>query len=191
MITPNHLGGHGYQTHIDPGALDFLKQELKLTSFLDVGCGVGHMVEYAKKLGLRSLGIDGDPAVQDWIKGMKIEVNEWDYTKGPFKKDIGEFDLVWSVEFLEHVDRQHISNIMDTFRKGRYVIFTHALPHQTGGHHHVNLQPEKFWIEKMKEAEFDFDEALTHQVRLRSTMRRNFMRETGKVFVRRPSEHSA
>jgi 2-polyprenyl-3-methyl-5-hydroxy-6-metoxy-1,4-benzoquinol methylase len=54
-----HLGGHNGLTHLDEGALTWLKQ-LGHTSFLDIGCGPGGMVELAEQLGFKVLGVDGD-----------------------------------------------------------------------------------------------------------------------------------
>tara|TARA_B100000925_G_scaffold265589_1_gene224830 strand:- start:531 stop:740 length:210 start_codon:yes stop_codon:yes gene_type:complete len=40
------------------------------------------------------------------------------------------------------------------------------------GHHHVNCQPESYWINKFIQYGFKYDGALTNQLRSRSTMRK-------------------
>jgi hypothetical protein len=98
--------------------------------------------------------------------------------------DLTEFDVGWCVEFLEHVEEKYIPNIMDTFRRCKIVVATHALPGDTGGWHHVNLQSPEYWIKKFEDEGFIYDELKTLRLKKHSTMGRDFLRKTGKVFVR-------
>jgi hypothetical protein len=59
---------------------------------------------------------------------------------------------------------------------------THALPGKNG-HHHVNCRTEDYWIDMFKKYDFSLCEYATREVRQCSTMKREFMRETGKVFI--------
>ena len=186
-----HLGGHLNKTHVDEGALIFLKDVFGVRTMLDIGCGPGGMVELALKHGIRAVGVDGDASVirlnekyRDVPGILPLQVVH-DYTLGPLPMDIGEeFDLAWSVEFLEHVEERFQENYMESFCRAKVVAMTHALP-GAPGYHHVNCQPEQYWIDVFGRYGFDYLADETKVLRKRSTMVKNFMRNTGKIFRRR------
>jgi len=173
-----HLGGHLNRTHLDNGALTWAIEKFKISSFLDVGCGPGGMVELAESIGLDVTGIDGDHTIDRYNKNRFII---HDYTTGPMRLD-KIYDLVWSCEFVEHVEEQYVSNFLETFKCGKVLILTFSPPN-TPGHHHVNCQPESYWIDKLNNIGFEFDKALTIEARNHSSMKRNFVRNNGLVFI--------
>lgn len=176
VVTPNHLGGHLNKTHIDTSTLKYLVDKFKIKSFLDVGCGPGGMVEWAVKLGLDAKGIDGDPN----IKNDKVTVLKHDYTLG--KEDlVDKVDLIWSVEFLEHIEPNYLPNVIDTFKKADYLFCT---ANEGPGHHHVNRKPVEYWIKMFERNGFKFLEEDTNRIRLNSSMPREFVRNTGMLFKR-------
>ena len=134
---PKHLGGHMNKTHLDQGSLAFMKKNLNVKSMLDIGCGPAGMVKLANEMGITAHGIDGDfkverPGIEDsWL-------TLHDYTTGPSSLDL-QVDLIWSVEFVEHVYEEYQDNYMKDFQRGNFVIMTFAPP-STPGHHHVNCQ---------------------------------------------------
>lgn len=151
-----------------------MRKSLSIRSMLDVGCGTGGMVKLARDIGIDAIGIDGDDSIE-----RNIDVVIHDYRNLPPKWDA--VDLIWSIEFVEHVDKEYIYNFMQTFKRGRYICMTHAPP-GTKGHHHVNCQTEDYWIAKMEEYGFYHLEKLTKEIRKRSTMDREFMRRHGLMF---------
>jgi SAM-dependent methyltransferase len=175
---PEHLGGHEGKTQFDEGGFDYLSRRFDVKSFLDVGCGPAGMVYYAMSRGMRALGIDGDPTL---ARNAKLIV-EHDYASGPI--DVGEFDLGWAVEFVEHVDECHVPNFMATLARCKVVFITAAVPGQPG-HHHVNCQWGDYWIARFADSGFDYDIDATLGVRAASTMRSRFTEQTGLVFTRR------
>ncbi len=174
-----HLGGHAGITHTDTGVLQYFKQNYNVSSFLDVGCGPGGQVLEAIKLGFEAHGIDGDYTLD---RGKHSELFYLhDYTKGP-RSNLKEVDLVWSVEFLEHVQEQFIPNFLPDLKSGKFLVVTFARPHEDGGHHHVNCNTQEYWIKKIEDANFKFDIDLTDKVKKHSTMKRDFVRNSGLVF---------
>ena len=89
---------------------------------------------------------------------------------------------MWSVEFLEHVQEQFIPNFLPDLKSGKFLVVTFARPHEDGGHHHVNCNTQEYWIKKIEDANFKFDIDLTDKVKKHSTMKRDFVRNSGLVF---------
>lgn len=173
---PKHLGGHANTTHLDLGAILALKDLLKIKSVLDIGCGPGGMKKMCESIGLEWTGIDGD-----WTVANQETVVH-DFTKG--QVDLGKrFSLAWSVEFLEHVEEAYLENVFSAFSACDSAFVTHA-PKGKTGHHHVNCQPKEYWVEKFQDYGFELEEDLTKYVRERSTMRREFVRNTGLAFIK-------
>jgi cyclopropane fatty-acyl-phospholipid synthase-like methyltransferase len=176
-----HLGGHNGLTHLDEGALTWLKQ-LGHTSFLDIGCGPGGMVELAEQLGFKVLGVDGDHTLERYKKENFI-IHDFQEGPVPVKQF---FDIGWSVEFVEHVYEKYIPNYVKAMQQCKNVIMTHAVVGQTG-YHHVNCQNAPYWIAKMAEYGLILDEEKTKQLRIASTMgkkkKHKFLEKTGMYFV--------
>lgn len=178
---PEHLGGHLNRVHTDRSTLVYLKNKYNIKSMLDVGCGPGDMVQIARDKGLIAKGIDGDYTLRgDW-SDKSVDVLLHDFTEGV--PDVGEYDLCWSVEFLEHVYEEFLPNIMETYKKCNYVVCT-AAPPGWDGHHHVNCQLQEYWVEKFSEYGFTLNEEDTAYIRENSAMRKPFMQRTGMVYVR-------
>ncbi|NBP57930.1 class I SAM-dependent methyltransferase [bacterium] len=173
-----HLGGHEGETHIDEGALEYLIQKLNVKSMIDIGCGPGGMVELGLSKGLDVLGVDGDFKIERG-DNIKDRIMIHDYASGPFIPDW--FDLGWSVEFVEHVDKPFMPNFLETFKRCRYVAMTHALPGQPG-HHHVNCMPIEYWIGAMEAIGFTIMVDETNEMRKASTMRERYIRQQGYLF---------
>jgi 2-polyprenyl-6-hydroxyphenyl methylase/3-demethylubiquinone-9 3-methyltransferase len=71
---------------------------------LDVGCGAGLLTEPLARLGAKVTGIDASPQViavaREHATAMRLEI---DYRVGDVQALEGEFDLVTSMEVIEHV----------------------------------------------------------------------------------------
>jgi len=175
---PGHLGGHQNETHIDDGALTHLMNKFGIQSYLDVGCGPGGMVDLASSKGLKVLGVDGDFTLE---RSKPENYLLHDYTAGLAPVE-GIWDLGWSCEFLEHVSEQYMDNYMDTFKKCKRIVVTHAFPGQ-GGHHHVNEQEPNYWFHQFGNRGFLLDLVTTNEIRKESTMAQRYIRVSGMVFM--------
>jgi hypothetical protein len=169
---PPHLGGHFGNTNLDEATLCYLVSRYRIESMLDVGCGPGGMVELAWRLGLHAWGIDGDRFGPPWII-------KHDYTTGPY---VGmPADLIWCTEFVEHVEAQYQENYLATFATGQ-VLFLTAAPPGFPGHHHVNCQPESYWMQLLAQHGWRHDREATAWVRQNGG--HIFSQRQGLVFVR-------
>jgi SAM-dependent methyltransferase len=173
MVTnEGHLGGFMYEG--DPATdypclYEFVVKDLSITSVLDVGCGRGFALKRFQDLGCKVLGIDGSPtAVQQSV--ISDRVKQIDFIQSqvlPEKK----YDLVFSVEFVEHVEEQYMKNYLPCFDSGKYIIMTFAGPNQPG-HHHVNCQPKQYWVDTFERRGFIFDEEYTNTLKEKAKLDR-------------------
>tara|TARA_R110000787_G_scaffold190894_3_gene302338 strand:+ start:399 stop:938 length:540 start_codon:yes stop_codon:yes gene_type:complete len=175
MKLENHLGGHCNVTHIDINAIQLLKDKYNIKTMYDLGCGPGGMVIAAQHAGINCVGIDGDYTLKYPI-GVNVILH--DFTKG--KPDVEPRDACWSCEFLEHVEEKYLDNIFEVFKKCSVVFCTASMA--PGGHHHVNLKDCDYWISQFTNRGFTYNKDMTAQLRSKSSMHRDFVRDTGMVF---------
>lgn len=174
-LLPEHLGGHFGNVNRDPATLAYLVARYGVQSLLDVGCGPGGMLDDAQALGLLAAGIDGDP----FVASADRRITCHDYTQGPLRW--APVDLVWSMEFVEHVDAAYVGNFLITFDAGR-VLYMTAAPPGFPGWHHVNCQPPEYWIDLLGRRGWALDEEATAWVRANGS--HVFSTRQGLVFVR-------
>jgi SAM-dependent methyltransferase len=155
-VQQGHLGGYivgGDPATWYPELWQWLVDSHGVRSVLDVGCGEGHAIEFFRSIGCDVLGVEG-------VQQDSPVIVQHDYTTGPYKPP-HRFDLVWACEFVEHVEEKYLSNFLTTFRVARrLLLMTHASPGQ-GGYHHVNEQGEEYWISRIEQAGFRYEEELT------------------------------
>jgi len=171
---------HGDPATWTPNLWRWVYESLNIRSVLDVGCGEGHSAGFFKDLGCQVLGVDGSIQARQNSVIPDFHVVH-DFVKGPYitKK---KFDLVWSCEFVEHVEERYVENFLETFRLSReYIMLTYAPPGQRGWHH-VNYQIEAYWIEKLEKIGFTFDPTLTSKSR--SVAESGHYRRKGLFFIR-------
>jgi hypothetical protein len=169
QVVAGHLGGYvpgGGPNTTYPDLWRWLVENLGVRSVLDVGCGDGKgALDAFAALGCDVLGIDGIPQDDE-----RIETH--DFATGPWKvrgnRIEGAYDLVWSAEFVEHVDERYVPNFLDTFTAAPLVLMTHAVPGQ-GGHHHVNCRTEDYWIGALAAIGYRLDASLSATTRLLAT----------------------
>jgi SAM-dependent methyltransferase len=153
----------------DPGSecpmmWKYVVDKYDIKSVLDVGCGFGYHLKYFKDfLNLKVMGIEGSQKVAS-ISLLPNDIKCHDYTTGELLIDSFNFDLCWSVEFVEHVDASYIDNFLCTFTSCKYLIMTHATAGQ-GGHHHVNEQGSDYWKKELARYNLEYDETETQNIR--------------------------
>lgn len=201
-VTEGHLGGylrsvekrirgsaagpHGDGATWYPLLWQWLVEDLGIRSVLDLGCGEGHAAGFFRDAGCDVLGIDGSLlARSDSVIAGRHAVH--DFVDGPFVP-ARRFDLVWSCEFVEHVEERFTHNFLTAIASSRkYVLMTFASPGQRGWHH-VNCQRQDYWVEKLRRLGFALDESLTTETR---QMAHGHFQSCGLAFVRRDTPTSS
>lgn len=189
MVRDGHLGG--FITGGDPATWcphlwAWAVRKLAIKSVLDVGCGEAHSTKYFHNLGCEAIGVDGS---QQAIAASVVpqSVVRHDFAEGAYRPG-RNFDLVWSCEFLEHVEARYVPNILATFgHAAQAIMVTHAFPGQEDGHHHVNCRPSRYWIRNIESLGFRCDVALSREARsvsLDDYPGVNHFARSGLLFVR-------
>jgi SAM-dependent methyltransferase len=140
------LGGnfhHGDNASFMPVLWKYLVDRFGVGSVLDVGCGEGQSVRYFHRLGVVAHGIDG---LRLNVERAVFPIAWHDLTVGPYYMPV---DMVNCIEVVEHIEEKYLTNLLDTLTNGRIICMTHAVPGQDG-HHHVNCQPDEYWINHLE-----------------------------------------
>jgi len=118
-------------------------------SLIDFGCGTGAMVNLARTLGVRAVGLDIDPG-PGMLKedlGKYVDLNE-------------QFAVGLCIEVAEHINGDRSDWLLDTvgrhIQAGGHLIWTAATPGQ-GGVGHVNEMPPVHWRDRLYKRNFEFD----------------------------------
>jgi SAM-dependent methyltransferase len=167
FVVDGHLGGYrkgGDPATWYPTLWAWIVNRYHIASVLDVGCGEGHAMKYFKESGCEVLGVEGcQQAIDDTV--VPGHVVKHDFCDVAFVSN-KQYDLVWSCEFVEHVDEAFVNNILDAFSCARkLLLITHAGPDQIGGYHHVNLKPSSYWIRLIQDRGFVYSGTLTREFR--------------------------
>lgn len=155
MSDLSHLGGsgpNGDPITFMPDIWGYVCYKYCHRSVLDIGCALGFNARWLLDRGFDVMGVEGFP---DYIAGNKLprdRLVQHDYTTGPWIPPRG-FDLGLCTEVVEHIEACFVPNFVATFQHCRQVLLTFALPGQ-GGWHHVNEQPESYWVKVMDDAGF-------------------------------------
>ena len=186
-ITDGPLGGCGVGPVGDPNTfLPALWQAVidkwEIRSVLDIGCGFGYSTRWFIENGLETLGLEGSRGIAKHAVTPAVHVHDFSNEK---PVGLGEFDLCWCSEFLEHVEAKHEPQYFAAFVRCRFVAMSAALP-GFGGHHHVNEQPSEYWIERFTAHGFRYDEEETLRLReiARATNPDSYFPLNGLFFVR-------
>ena len=170
-VDARHLGGSTANDPqgLAPGLWTFLMKALTVQSVVDVGCGRGVSTKWFLEHGADVLCIEGsnEAISKSYLPPSRIVGH--DFAKAPYWPE-KTYDLAWCVEVLEHVARPFMANYQAVFHKAAIVMASHS---NWGGHHHVEVHPDWWWVTRMELAGFVYSSRLTNLVRLVATKFRN------------------
>lgn len=137
-----------------------LANRLKPRAALDIGCGIGMMVEAWTMCGIDAHGVDVAPAAigmgRPEIAG-RLRVN--DVTKERLPYADGSFDLVTSIEVVEHLPdhENYLKEVFRVLRPGGYAFIQTPKPNTPealGDATHISVKAKAEWKRLFTEAGF-------------------------------------
>jgi hypothetical protein len=145
--------------------VNLLYSRFKPKSVVDFGCGVASFLHYFQKLGVKNIyGYEGGSEAFPFLMVDPSFVEKRDlrdYVQTP-----RHFDLCICFEVLEHIHQKFEENLLSSLcNSSDTFCISAAQPNQTGTHH-INLQPKEYWIQKLRERNFIYNEELTNELRM-------------------------
>jgi cyclopropane fatty-acyl-phospholipid synthase-like methyltransferase len=156
MVDEGHLGGFIIESDpatFTPTLWKHICEKYKIKSVLDLGCGMGYAISEFAKYCDDVVGLEGSDYVKKHSQFSEFMI-QIDFTKEKYSSD-KKYDLLWSCEFVEHVDETFIENYENCFKNSKYCAITYADVNQDG-HNHVNCKPKEYWIDKICSWGFEY-----------------------------------
>jgi len=133
---------------------------------LDVGCGAGQWLDEYRKHNIKTIGIEGSSnAWEVMSEETKEVVVEWDLRDTMHDED-WSIDFAQSFEVAEHIEKEYDDIFLHNLLKDDpdVVLLTAAQPTQNGSHH-VNCQEREYWMTKMKNMGYLFNQDLLNKIK--------------------------
>lgn len=147
-------------------------------SVVDIGCGSGTWLARAGALGSTTLtGYDGPWVDTSRLRSEAIQFNAVDLSIEAVNPS--RHDLAVSVEFGEHLPEARSRVLVDALcGASDVIVFSAATPGQ-GGVHHVNEQPQSYWLAQFDERGYEpydvFRPTIWHNTSVKWWYRQNIM----------------
>ena len=142
----------------------WIRETLKPTRVVDVGCGPGHLIEALHKGGIEVLGLDYSAAAREFVSKKGLPFETLDLTT-PGVVPGSPWDLAVCCEVAEHLDARHADTFVEKLTSASSTVFLTAAEVGQGGLNHVNEQPNSYWIAKFDRQGFALDGNLTTKAR--------------------------
>ncbi len=152
--------GRSNRAYVDSARVivDVLHDNFRPGRLVDLGCGCGVYSHFFKEKGVEVVCID---AVQPpEMHAFPVEIVQQDMTV-PFENDWGDFDLALCLDVGEHIPEDLCEQFLENITRFSDRLIMSCAPPGQGGHHHVNEQPKRYWIERLKRHGFDYDKKST------------------------------
>ena len=152
------------------------------TNLIDIGCANGYLVRHAQRRNIESFGLDiSTYAIQHASKFVRGSVNVWDFAQdelGPYY-GFRKFDIVTCLETLEHIVPATtdiaLTNLRNLWKpEGGVGLWAICVEENEGWETdptHVNVQPRRWWEDKLREHDIYVDKAKVEWVRTFSQFR--------------------
>ena len=132
----------------------------------DVGCGTGQWLDEYRKYNVLTKGVEGSRnAFIEMSDGTKEVVLEWDLRDKIGEEDYN-IDFVQSFEVAEHIEEDYANVfIHNLIKDDPDIVLLTAAPPEQHGFHHVNCQEREYWMKKMKDKDYLFNQDLLNEIK--------------------------
>lgn len=146
-------------------SVEVLLEEIAPRRLIDLGCGCGLYSHLFEQAGVDVVAVDGAcPQC-----AYDVPIHPRDLTV-PFENVWGPFDVTLCLEVAEHIPESLVDPFLDNVTRFSDLLIMSAAQPGQGGHHHVNEQPKRYWVQRLAEKGFLYDRRCTG--RLMETFKR-------------------
>ena len=141
-----------------------LAERFAPASAVDWGCGAGLHAAALIERGVNTVCVDGvQPDSDQRATGVDIRVAD---LRAPVPPELvpERYDLSLCIDVLEHIEDEHAGAVLANITRGAGTVVLSAAPPHQGGHHHVNEQPRRYWIERMLALDWHYDRVATGEL---------------------------
>lgn len=135
-------------------------KDLGIKTAVDIGCGAGAYTRHLIDHGIDCEGFDGSPKTPELSNGLCRVLDFAD------PQDIGQFDLVLSLEVGEHIPKKWEQIFIDNVCRAanKYICMCWAIEGQPG-YGHFNCQNNDYVINEMAKRDFAYCPETSHYIR--------------------------
>ena len=141
-------------------------KEFQPKYILDVGCGSGQWLDEYRKHNVKTTGIEGSSnAWEAMSEETKEVVVEWDLRDTMYEED-WSIDFAQSFEVAEHIEEEYADVFLyNLIKDDPDVVLLTAAPPDQYGIKHVNCQEREYWMSKMKNMGYLFNQDLLNKIK--------------------------
>lgn len=138
--------------------VDLLWDTYRPARLIDLGCGCGVYADAFRRKGAEVVAVDGvRPPPEESFPGP-IEVRD---LTAPFSNPWGKFDMALCLEVAEHIPEPFSETFLANITQFSDRLLMSAAQPGQGGHHHVNEQPKRYWVQKLARHGFAYNRPAT------------------------------
>jgi hypothetical protein len=138
-----------------------LHERFQPRRLVDLGAGCGVYSHLFRAKGTDVLAIDGVVAPAE--HAFNGPVHRQDLTV-PFANTWGAFDLALCLEVAEHIPAEFVDPFLRNLLQFSDLLILSAAPPSQSGHHHVNEQPKRYWVERLAKLGFVYQRKETGEL---------------------------
>lgn len=141
----------------DPFLITYINQCYHPRHLVDMGCSLGWYVDQARNLNINAIGVDNTSELKCHHQDLREDFN------------IGHFDVAICIEVAEHIEDKYADQLLKNLATSSNRIIFSANSRKASDFH-VNLQPNKYWIEKFNKLQYRFNKQKTEVMRFECTL---------------------
>ena len=133
---------------------------------LDVGCGTGQWLDEYRKYNIITKGIEGCSNAWHIMSDETKEVVLKRDLRDKIEEEDYNIDFVQSFEVAEHIEEEYADVFVHNLIKDDPdIILLTAAPPDQHGFQHVNCKEREYWMKKMKDKDYLFNQDLVNEIK--------------------------
>ena len=132
----------------------------------DIGCGTGQWLDEYRKYNVLTKGVEGGGnAFIEMSEETQEVVVKWDL-RDKIEEEDYDVDFVQSFEVAEHIEEEYANVfIHNLIKDDPDIVLLTAAPPDQHGFQHVNCKEREYWMKKMKDKDYLFNQDLLNDIK--------------------------